>query len=419
MEEHFITPHRKSSKPRNIKYNNQKLVMSLFRYSGKLSVSEISERANLSKTTITKIVGELLRKGLVLSAGKGESTEEGGKKPELFIFNPNYRYIIVVNLPFNQTQVHILNLKSEVVFDWTQDICIPESDYAACIRSAASGITSAMKEFGICAEQVCGIMILGEGIIDSARGLIRYAVHHRWPRNLPVLEDFAKNLSFQVPLYIENGSALCGYSNLLDPANCGIHSLIHLSVSDHSGGCVIKNRELQNGEHGFMSEFGHTIVDPTSTLSCICGARGCFEVLVSPAIVLRKTADLAAQFPDSAIAKAAQAGDLTMQELFDASNEGEPCACYSIDQVINWFTVLIRSMVIFHDPQKIIIQGIYQNAGEYFLQNLRAAVVSTPFFRTGADLLIDYAKLSFREAMLIGGSYYVCRKFLDDNSLYD
>ena len=419
MAEEFIGSRRKSSKPRNIKYNNQKLVLSLFRYADKLSVSEISERVGLSKTTITKITSELVQKKLILSAGKGESTDEGGKKPELFVFNPTYQYIILVNLPFDEVRVHIMDLKSQVVFGYSKKISILETDYAACIESASHGIVEAMEQFGITGEQVCGIMVYGDGIIDSSHGIIRYSVHHRWPRNLPVLEDFARNLPFEAPLYIENGSSLCGYADLLDPVNQPLRSLIHLSVDNHTGGCVIKNHELQNGTHGFMSEFGHTIIDPHSSLSCICGAKGCFEVLVSPPVVLRRTAELAGQFPDSSIPAAAASGELTMQALFEAANQGEPCACQSLDQVINWFTVLIRSMVIFHDPQKIIIQGIYQQAGAYFLENLRSAVVSTPFFRTGADLLIDYAPFQTDEALLMGGAYYVCRKFLDNNQLYD
>lgn len=419
MAEEFINSRRKSSKPRNIKYNNQKLVLTLFRYADKLSVSEISERVGLSKTTITKIVGDLLRKKLILSAGKGDSTEEGGKKPELFTFNPTYQYIIMVNLPSNQVQVHIMDLKSRLVSQYTQEVEIPESDYPSCIQCAADAVVAAMKNFGIIGQQVCGVIICGDGIVDSTHGVIRYSVHHSWPRNLPILQDFASLLPFPAPIYIENGGALSGYADLLDPENQSIHSIIHLSVGQHSGGCVMKDHDLQNGSHGFMSEFGHIIVDPHSSLSCICGAKGCFEVMVSPTVVLRRTGELLTEYPDSAIASAAKSGTLTMEELFAAANEGEPCACQSMDQVIRWFTVLIRSMVIFHDPQKIIIQGVYQKAGSYFLDNLRSTVVSTPLFRTGADLLIDYASFQSNEALIIGASYYVCRKFLDNNQLYD
>ena len=71
MEMPFVMPDQKSSKPRNIKYNNQKLVMSLFRWAGKLSVSEISEQVGLSKTTIKKIIGDLMKKKHASFCGKG------------------------------------------------------------------------------------------------------------------------------------------------------------------------------------------------------------------------------------------------------------------------------------------------------------------------------------------------------------
>lgn len=83
-----------SRKPRNIKLHNQKLVLSLFRTMTTASVSEISERINLSTTTVSKILAVLQENGLIKSIGKGSSTDEGGKKPELFALNETFKYVI-------------------------------------------------------------------------------------------------------------------------------------------------------------------------------------------------------------------------------------------------------------------------------------------------------------------------------------
>lgn len=419
MEKPFVMPDQKSSKPRNIKYNNQKLVMSLFRWAGKLSVSEISEQVGLSKTTIKKIIGDLMKKNMLLSAGKGESTEEGGKKPELFIFNPAFRYIVLVNIPITHVRVSILDLNAREVFCLTQETDPHHDSYPEQIRCAAECTLSALNQFGIEPEQLCGIMICGDGIVDSKRGIIRYSVHHHWPGNLPVLEDFAKEFPYEVPLYVENAGALCGYADLLDPSTRELHTIVHLFVDRHSCGCVLRDGKLQNGAHGFMSEFGHITADPRSELTCVCGSKGCFEVLAAPEQVLRQTGELLSSFPDSQIAQAAQQGKLTMKQLFEAAEAGEPCARQSMEQVIRWFAVLIRSIMIFHDPQKILIQGTYQEAGPYFLKKLREAVLSTPFFQAGEDLLIDFAPYSFREALTLSCGYYVGRNFLETDSLYD
>ena len=69
---------------RNIRSSNLHVVLSMFRSSGTLTIRDITERTGLSKTAVSKIVNELLSRGLVLPAGKGTSTEGGGKRPDLF-----------------------------------------------------------------------------------------------------------------------------------------------------------------------------------------------------------------------------------------------------------------------------------------------------------------------------------------------
>ena len=71
-------------KQRNIRSSNLHVVLSMFRSSHTLTIRDITERTGLSKTAVSKIVNELLSRGLILPAGKGTSTEGGGKRPDLF-----------------------------------------------------------------------------------------------------------------------------------------------------------------------------------------------------------------------------------------------------------------------------------------------------------------------------------------------
>lgn len=412
-------PRRKSSKLRNIKYNNQKLVLSLFRYAGKISVSEIASQANLSKTTITKIVSDFLEKGLIISAGKGESTEEGGKKPELFQFNSTYQYSLIVNMSHNRVSVFMMDLTSHFVDRIDLREAIAAGDYGSMVQLAARAIRELLAKNNVTLSRISGIVIMGDGILDVENGVIRYSVHHQWPRNLNVCRDLTDALQTDVPIYIENNSALTGYADLLDPENQGFETIVHLVVGAHTGGCVLKKHQLVHGFNGFMSEYGHIIVDPHSNLTCMCGSKGCFEVMVAPRNVFRNAESWKNEYPDSPVTEALQRGELTMPVIFDASNVGDSFACRLMDDVIRWFCVLIRTIMIANDPEKIIIGGDYQFAGRYFLETLRSMVASTPFFRTGADLPIAYAKESTETSYLTGASYYLCRKYIDNNHLYD
>ena len=84
-----MTPSRaKSRKPKNIKIHNEKLVISFLRGKEYTTAAEISRQLNLSITTIAKILATLQKNKVVNAIGKGHSTNEGGKKPELFALNP-------------------------------------------------------------------------------------------------------------------------------------------------------------------------------------------------------------------------------------------------------------------------------------------------------------------------------------------
>src|SRR5271157_6332721 len=80
------------------KQNNIRRALTLIRHRDTFSVAEISHAVHLSKTTVKKTIDLLAAMKLVLSAGKGESTEEGGKKPELYRFNRSFGYVISIHV---------------------------------------------------------------------------------------------------------------------------------------------------------------------------------------------------------------------------------------------------------------------------------------------------------------------------------
>ena len=58
----------------DLKYTNQRAVLSCLQSSDELSVSEIAKRIHLSKTTVAQTLYSLVDKQIVLSVGKGSST---------------------------------------------------------------------------------------------------------------------------------------------------------------------------------------------------------------------------------------------------------------------------------------------------------------------------------------------------------
>ena len=149
---------KSSNKPVNIKYHNQKLILSLFRQADTLSIAEIAERIKLSKTTIAKVIGEFEAKGLILCAGKGESTEVGGKKPEIFAFNAAFAHVAAMAIRQDQIHGAITDLRGNPLCRREAE-CGAEVDYESALAKLAEMLTSLIRDAGLSPPRLCGLIL--------------------------------------------------------------------------------------------------------------------------------------------------------------------------------------------------------------------------------------------------------------------
>jgi predicted NBD/HSP70 family sugar kinase len=408
-------PRKTSNKPRNVKYHNKKLILSMFRGRNTLSIAEIAGRISLSKTTVTKMVNDFREKGLVLAMGKGSSTEEGGKKPELFAFNGEYASVIALVVGTNTITGAIMDLKCGIISRRVKE-CGPEIPYSQALEDIAAMIRGLLEDSG--RGGLCPIVIGCEGIIDAWNGIIHYTMHHRWGRNLPLRKDLGEALGFPSEIYVDNNLRLAGYAELINHGD--FNNFIVIITTPYSGaGSVLESQQLVRGANGFVGEFGHIIVEPYSDIRCHCGGHGCFGVLVSPDTVLAQADKLYPAYPESVLSPNAREGTLKITDVFDASNRNDHLARILMDRVIHYFAILIHNIVLLRDPEKIIIQGVYAAAGDYFLLGLREQVNRLPFYKMDRNLSIDYSSVSEIDPYLVGAGYYGVDTLLDVNSLYD
>src|SRR5699024_4669952 len=110
----------KSANSFYIKQFNRSKVLNLIRKRGSISKAEISKTINLTFTTITNIILELLEQGLIVEGGYDKS--KGGRKPTLYKLNLTFTYIISVELVFTKIRAVIINLNSEIISESTTEI---------------------------------------------------------------------------------------------------------------------------------------------------------------------------------------------------------------------------------------------------------------------------------------------------------
>jgi hypothetical protein len=83
-------------------------------YKKKSSLIDLSKRTKKSLPLITSAVNALMGEGLIIEQGLAPST--GGRRPLMFLLNPNYkRYIIAVAMDQLTTQLTIYDLSNHQV----------------------------------------------------------------------------------------------------------------------------------------------------------------------------------------------------------------------------------------------------------------------------------------------------------------
>lgn len=400
------------SKPKNIKDNNRKAILSLFRFSEELSLGDVAKTVKLSKTTVKKIVFELLEQGYIVSAGKGASTGEGGKKPNLFRFNPVRKYIIVLSMNTISTAacIYLMDLASE--FHYQEDLVFGEGpiSYGNTVKVYADAVNRTKEKFGLKAEQIYAITLATDGIVDVQKGRLAYSFHNQWEEDMPFADDLSAAMALSpVPhIFLENICSYLGYAELIstDYHNSNV-AFIYADV--HTGGCIIRKGSLVHSNRGYSGEFGHMILDDRSDTVCSCGARGCFEALVSTERLLKRARAGEKRCPDSLVFCETP---LNLQTIFAAANKDDAFARELMDEIIRWFSLAINNITIVYDPDVVIIQGSYREAGEYFINGLYRAIRALPFYRGKYNPSIIYSRIDQALAMAKGGSYYATAHYL-------
>jgi len=406
---------RRGRKPRNIKRDNYRLILSLLEFDRAFSASEISAKAKLSKTTVSKAFAELGEIGLLKYIGKGSSTGEGGKKPEMFALNSAYRYAVVILLAEpDSITCSVMDLACNVKATASAQTA-PDVPYEKAVAMAAELARAAMEEAGVSKEQICGIAISCEGIVDTKTGVIRRPAHHRWPNNLHVREDVSKALGGFAEISIDNVCRYGGYAELLFEQNRKYENIVVIWNDELVGGCVLHDGQLVQGRGGLVGEFGHMVMEPNSDIRCSCGSIGCFEPLVSCRRVMEQAQILCARHPGSAIAEVARQRTLTMEGIFEAANQGDAFARQLLDPVIRYYAILIRNITNLSDPQKIILQGSYAHAGAYFYGALHKALRKFPLQAMVEDLVVQGSEYRDRNHRITGAGYHVITRFLNSN----
>ncbi len=249
-----------------------------------MSVAELSHTTRLSKTTVKKTLDLLASMKLVVSAGKGASTEEGGKRPELYRFNKAYGYVISVHVTPDAIVAVTTDLHGDITY-YRKTASRRERDLPSILARIADDVRSFHALKAGSGEKLVAITVALAGLADSAKGISIYSPHYpAWGRNVPVAQLLREALGpgFEVPLFVDNVNRWQALAERDKGVAGGVTNFIVIDMLDEGlGAGIVTHGELMRGAQALSGEIGHMNLNPVDGARCICGSRGCFEAMVS------------------------------------------------------------------------------------------------------------------------------------------
>jgi predicted NBD/HSP70 family sugar kinase len=175
-----------------------------------ISRVDLAKLLNLDKSTITKIVAQLLEAGIVTLGAIGEAKSVGGRKPTELRIGREFGRFLGIEIQTERYHACVVNPLGEI-----------EADFEVGLSFKGRSLRSVMLDAIVDAEgkiepedsPLLGIGVGLSGIIDADRGILR--------RSLPLRIFEPVNLVgsmeglFSVPLRIDNDARCCCWAELV------------------------------------------------------------------------------------------------------------------------------------------------------------------------------------------------------------
>jgi N-acetylglucosamine repressor len=398
-------------KQKILKQINRKHILNLMRSSDELSVSDISAQVNLSKPTLMKIMKYYVDKGYLIISGKGNSTEEGGKKPNIFKFNADGGYAVGMIITANRLKSVITNLKGVVVSETDIELASNE-DLESVLDKVLSSYNALMSASGISQVKIIGLAIGIYGITNYHKGIVIYSPHFpSWGKNI----QFSQMVKKKIPglsVILDNNSRFQVFAEKTLGVAANEHDIVSLMAGKGLSAGVILEDELKRGHHYLMGEVGHMVINPSEPMVCACGAKGCFEIMVSIARLKKLIDDKKDFYPGSSLFNGSgkDMQSLSADDIFTAYKKGDSLACYAMEDIENWFAIGLSNIILIYDPRMIVLQGLFVKAGETFLENLNKRVGNVSLSSVKKETKIRFSELG-DTAGVLGAATFVINMF--------
>ncbi|MCG5217558.1 ROK family transcriptional regulator [Streptosporangium sp. KLBMP 9127] len=328
----------------SMRARNLALVLGEVSRGGPLTRAALAEATGLTKTTVSKLVGDLLDARMVTEAAAVRDGERG--RPGVAVsLSGDHLGALGLEINVDYLSVCVMDLTRSVRLRRTQAVDNRYSISTDVARKLRKLALEAVDEAGL---TIGGAVLAVPGPVDPARGLLHGAPNLGWRDIRP-----AELLDLPVPVAVDNEANLAALGELW--FGSGAPDFLYVSGEIGIGAGLVFGGALFRGTRGFAGELGHVVVDPGGP-PCRCGGQGCLERYAGQDALLQAAGLLPFGTDAEPVGGRGPAGIATLVERLRAGDGRALDACEQAGRALG---VALISAVNLLDPGTIVLGGVF------------------------------------------------------------
>lgn len=372
-------------------------VVTAIRRQGPLSRTDLSERLDYSRASVTGIVGRMIDARILAEAGEGKSA--GGRRPFLLDINPGLGYVVGVDIGATSIDVALADFRGNLLerAGEAADVRGRPDEFLSRVADLVDGL---LARRGAAPSQVIGLGLGVPGPVEFVPGVLIA------PPLMPLWEGFPIKgfLHKRYPaarVAVDNDVNMMARGEHQAGAGRGLNTFLFIKIGTGIGCGIISHGEVYRGADGAAGDVGHICVDYNGPV-CRCGNQGCLEIMAAgPAIAAEAQARAEAGESTFLAARLAERGTLTATDVGDAAAAGDRASLDIIRRSGRMVGGVLATLVNFYNPQAVFIGGGVAGIGHGLLSAIRQATLRRATALSTRHLRVEYSSLG-EDAGVIG-----------------
>jgi predicted NBD/HSP70 family sugar kinase len=261
-----------------LRESNRRAITALLASEGPMSRADLVRGSGLSRTTVSSLVGDLIRTGHVV-----ETTDRGlphkggsGRPPLLVALATPGGGVAGVDIGHRHVRVAVADRRGVVLAEEAEPVDVDEDGQAALDR-AARMVRSGLEVAGLPPTDLHAVGMCVPAPLDRRSSRVRTGILPGW-RELSPSDELRRRLG--VPVVADNDANLGALAEVGHGVARGASDVVYVKIASGVGAGIVLSGRLHRGTSGIAGEIGHVQVGEDGQV-CRCGNRGCLETVVA------------------------------------------------------------------------------------------------------------------------------------------